>query len=115
MKNDLFNCNDCCNQDDDCDLLNSCLFSKCNCNNRSQTASVDDLLDDLSDELCDARINAANANTSLIILAQSLRNNGGLSDLEKLLLVNIEKQLRCLTKNICNAKNNADCLDKILS
>ena len=48
MKNDLFNCNDCCNQDDDCDLLNSCLFSKCNCNNRTQTASVDDLLDNLS-------------------------------------------------------------------
>lgn len=122
MDTSIFNCCDSCscnNTDDISSILSS---SNCNCNNSQNNSSNSDCvnpvnrtLQKLENDLCDMRVLSAETRANLVFLAQTMCSTGCINDTEKLLLLNLEKQVKEMNCRIRESKCNVERLECLLN
>ena len=90
------------------------ILSDTNSNQNSYNDPINKTIKSMNNNLCDMRVSLAQANANLQFLAQIMCRRGTLCDIEKNLLLNLEKDLKDLTTDVKDNTNNLDYLDCLL-
>ncbi|MGG7178183.1 hypothetical protein ACQPU1_11340 [Clostridium paraputrificum] len=105
----------CCNDEDNfTDSISNC---PCKDQQPQQCCNVDPVdatIKKLDNDLCDMKVTLAETRANLIFLAQTICNSGCISKTEKVLLLNLEKQIKSLTCQINESRQDLDYLDCLL-
>ncbi len=98
---------DCCNNSN-YNTANSRNYDEGVCEYRNPTKR---LIKELSDELCDMRVDLAEIKANLVFLAQSLCNSGCLCETEEVLLLALDAEVKALGAKLSDAMDRVDQLE----
>lgn len=75
---------------------------------------ITNIIKEMNNDLCDMKVTLAETNATLLFLAQIMCSRGTLGDIEKSLLLNLEKGIKDLNCEVKENINNLDYLDNLL-
>jgi len=101
----------CCNDNSNYDQI---LSDNDSINSSSNIDPVNKTIKDMNNDLCNMRVTLAETNATLQFLAQVMCSRGTLCDIEKSLLLNLEKGLKNLGCEVKENSNNLDYLDYLI-
>lgn len=105
------NMHHCCNDNPNYDQI---LSDNDSINSNSNIDPVNKTIKDMNNDLCNMRVTLAETNATLQFLAQVMCSRGTLCDIEKSLLLSLERGLKNLNCEVKENSNNLDYLDYLL-